>query len=262
MADYSGIYKHYQGTTSQCNYLQQIREIVWDSTSGLLRFKDCDSNIHYIANASGVEGVPGYYALFDGTNSIDSGFLKQNGRNLTVDNSGVVVTFMSGNVLRFTPNNLGSAVAQAYATGLYFYLETPGSQIGESLYIRNRASSGAVIIENGHYGVTITGAGGVSIDGNSGNGVGLVGGNISITSQDNSWGHIYLDAAADLDMEGRDMLADFRDINLTATRNTNIFGDTRLNCNIRASGLPTSSSGLATDYLWVDTGAGNVIKRV
>lgn len=54
MARYSGIYLHYEGTTAQCNAVQEVRETVFDTTSGLMRYKDLSSGIHYFADATGV----------------------------------------------------------------------------------------------------------------------------------------------------------------------------------------------------------------
>lgn len=57
MARYSGIYLFYEGTTSQCDTVQQRREAVFDTSSGLMRYMDSAGVKYYM-------GVPGGDSLW------------------------------------------------------------------------------------------------------------------------------------------------------------------------------------------------------
>ncbi len=48
---YSGIYLHFEGTTAECDAEQVARESVFDTDSGLFRYMDALSGVHYL-NAS------------------------------------------------------------------------------------------------------------------------------------------------------------------------------------------------------------------
>ena len=52
MAQYSGIYLNLEGTTAEINSLQQPRETAWDTTSGMFRYMDAASGIHYFGGES------------------------------------------------------------------------------------------------------------------------------------------------------------------------------------------------------------------
>ena len=58
MACYSGIYLTFEGTTTACDSEQHQREILFDSTSGLLRYKDSNNNIYYVPNNSSLPTYP------------------------------------------------------------------------------------------------------------------------------------------------------------------------------------------------------------
>ena len=59
MARYSGIYLHFEGATAECNSMQVARELVFDTDSGLFRYMDALSGVHYI-DASGFD-FSGYW---------------------------------------------------------------------------------------------------------------------------------------------------------------------------------------------------------
>jgi len=66
MAQYSGIYLNLEGTTAEINSLQQPRETAWDTTSGMFRYMDAASGIHYFGGESlwtayGLSGI--YYKV-------------------------------------------------------------------------------------------------------------------------------------------------------------------------------------------------------
>lgn len=78
MADYSGVYQHYEGTEIECNGVQLNRELTYvtDIGSGILRFKDSDGNYHQFAEFIGdLDGID--------TSSMNSGqILKWDGNKL------------------------------------------------------------------------------------------------------------------------------------------------------------------------------------
>jgi len=69
MARYSGIYLNLEGTTVDIDSLQQPRETAWDTTSGMFRYMDAASGIHYLGGESLWSDVGGgsgiYYPITD-----------------------------------------------------------------------------------------------------------------------------------------------------------------------------------------------------
>lgn len=61
MANYSGIYLNYEGSTANCNSVQQPREIVYDNTLSSLRYKTQASGIVSLISGS---GTANYVAKF------------------------------------------------------------------------------------------------------------------------------------------------------------------------------------------------------
>jgi hypothetical protein len=92
MANYSGIYQHYAGTTAQCNAVQQLREIVFIQDSGSLRFKDCSGNYYYLGakgdkgdiGTVSTTGSSGYLSVFSSSSGIVTSIVFQSGNNLQV----------------------------------------------------------------------------------------------------------------------------------------------------------------------------------
>lgn len=50
MAEISGIYLHYEGDITNCDIVQQYREIVFVRESGCLRYRDCSGNYWYLGS--------------------------------------------------------------------------------------------------------------------------------------------------------------------------------------------------------------------
>lgn len=57
--NYSGIYKHYEGTDAQCSGVQVPRELTWttDLYSGCGRYLDCSGNGHYLISRTYVDNT-------------------------------------------------------------------------------------------------------------------------------------------------------------------------------------------------------------
>lgn len=53
MARYSGIYLHFEGTTSECDTVQQNRESVFDTASGMMRYQDSAGTRYYLGGGDG-----------------------------------------------------------------------------------------------------------------------------------------------------------------------------------------------------------------
>lgn len=57
MAEYSGIYKHFEGTDAQCDAIQENRETAWSTDSGMFRYQDNTGTVHYIDEGKNVWGI-------------------------------------------------------------------------------------------------------------------------------------------------------------------------------------------------------------
>ena len=60
---YSGIYQGYEGTTADCNTVQRVRETVYDTDSGLLRYKTAGGDLIYFDTQ--LDGTSGYIPMFN-----------------------------------------------------------------------------------------------------------------------------------------------------------------------------------------------------
>ena len=92
MASYSGIYQHYEGNTTQCDAVQQYREIVFVQDSGALRFKDCSGNYFYLGakgekgdiGTIATTGTSGYLPVFSSSSGIVTSVIFQSGDNIQI----------------------------------------------------------------------------------------------------------------------------------------------------------------------------------
>ena len=148
MASYSGIYQHYEGTISQCDAVQQLREIVFVDESGALRFKDCSGNYYYLGakgekgdiGTVSTAGVSGYIALFTSSSGIEPSIIIQSGNNIQIGSS---------------PTN-------------YYKLYVDGSGRFSNLDVNNFYSSGNAVI-SGNLTINSTGIFNIITVTNSGN---------------------------------------------------------------------------------------------
>lgn len=85
MATFSGIYLHYEGTTAQCDARQQNRETVYDTDSGLFRYKTSGGSIVYIDGNFGT-GTSGYLSMW-GNGVLQDSDTRYIGDRLTTDSS-------------------------------------------------------------------------------------------------------------------------------------------------------------------------------
>lgn len=81
---YSGIFLHFEGTTSECDTLQRRREIMYDTASGLLRYKTCSDEIIYVG--AGAAGLWSDGAGFIYPTSYGSGYFSINESGAIVQN--------------------------------------------------------------------------------------------------------------------------------------------------------------------------------
>lgn len=80
MSTFSGIYLNYEGTTSQCNSQQQPRELVYDTTSGLMRYKTEGGDYLYLDSYDpDFTGTENYLAKFGIGNTLENSILNQSG---------------------------------------------------------------------------------------------------------------------------------------------------------------------------------------
>lgn len=67
MAEYSGIYLHYEGTDAQCSGIQQPRELTYPNDLDMLRYLTAASGVKYFYNKDQVDTISGYLAGLAGT---------------------------------------------------------------------------------------------------------------------------------------------------------------------------------------------------
>jgi len=114
MANYSGIYLHYEGTDAQCSGLQQIREITYSNDLRALRYINLNEDVLYLYTSS-----PGYFEVTSsGVNLVNNLYLNNESiNNIILDSMGS--SHIDSSTVNFTyDSTLKTITASVIASGI------------------------------------------------------------------------------------------------------------------------------------------------
>lgn len=162
MANYSGIYKHYEGTDANCSGTQQLRELTWATdigSSGAARYLDCNGDVHYLYpgpdtntgennTASNLGSGSGLYSTKVG---VDLRFKSiAAGSNITVSDDGSTITISS--------TGGGGGTLSGTLTSGYLPMAISSTELADS-HIRKNFRNEIEINANNGSGLIVSGMG-------------------------------------------------------------------------------------------------------
>lgn len=224
---YSGIYLFYENPTALCDTDQEQRELVFDTTSGLLRYKDSSDVIHYIGAPTTTYWSPeasGIYYNIDSASNINlldasgfdhvrigpgdvataSGLILGLGTTYTTDHG------TKENALIGVDRNSNSRIWLCGAQGIIM-----SDYNGEGIELLTHNSSNGLVADGTDGPITINAGTDITLESATGGAKITTNGDISGIAD----GHVYLTAGAALTTGGMYLNADGFQLNIGATDN-------------------------------------------